>query len=115
MRIAEPRYPVDYEDREIDCQEAMEAAFQAIIRDLEQTGRPAEEAAEDALQASISMDDDGILSEQLRSLVAWAVAAGWGEAEARSAIRQLAAHRFLSFEAPEDAESAVSAILRTLQ
>jgi len=111
MQIATPKHPEDHEDREIDCQEALEPAFLAIFRDLEQTGL----SAQAALQASFPMDSDDMIAEQLRSLAAWATQAGWQDAESRSAIRKLAAYRVLSLEAPEDAEARVSALIRTVQ
>ncbi|WP_421857459.1 hypothetical protein [Oricola sp.] len=114
MTIRAPKYPGGHDDREIDGQEALEPAFLTIVDDLENTGCAAEEAAEAVLQASFSMDDDSLLAERLRSLAAWAVHAGWYDAEARSAIRQLATHRAISFKVPEDAEQRVSALLKTL-
>ncbi|RWX66747.1 hypothetical protein [Mesorhizobium sp. M2A.F.Ca.ET.039.01.1.1] len=54
--ISKPRRTSDYPDREIDCQEAMEPGFQAIIDCMIETGWNREEAKR-ALRRLIAADN----------------------------------------------------------
>lgn len=73
--IRQPKEQGRYRDRDIDCQEALQSSFLEISRTASENMR---EAA------------GGTLSPAMVSLVKKAVAAGWGQEEAETAISELA-------------------------
>lgn len=61
--IAQPKRPDEYDDRNLDCQFAMEPAFQALLRQAEAAGWSEEDAAFAALDLAKS-NIKGILADR---------------------------------------------------
>jgi len=84
MKVPRPRTVGNYPDRQIDCEMALEPAFQSHRDELIASGMTDREAAEWLLAAT-----DGRYHVHDK-LAADAVAAGWTIVEARGAIASLA-------------------------
>lgn len=94
MGIAAPRRPVEDEDYQIECQEALEPYVIKLLEDIGWDGRPQLEAAEQLISAAMNLNDDLIFAQVLRQIVGWAVMAGWDRKESERAVRQLTANLY---------------------